>query len=128
MSHSWFFTQFPRSRSAIESALRLSFWQAGFGRMWFTCTKEEPPFECQGLWREKEFTVEWEPKNYLLLKMKEPDQDLMGAFERVLKHGALAAYKNGGGSIVVEWRAKNAGARFQELQASGVSALERLDI
>lgn len=127
MSTNWFFTPLPLSRSAIENATRLSFWQAGFGRMWFTCTKEEPPFECQGLWHAKEFTVEWEPRKYLLLKMKEPDQDLLRAFERVLKHRALAAYKNGGGNVVVEWRAKNAGARFQELQASGVSALERLD-
>jgi hypothetical protein len=127
MSAEWFFTNFPPSRSVIENELRLSFWHAGFGRMWFGCVKETAPFECQGEWGDTDFSMEWEPKNYLLLKMKTPNQDLLNAFERVLKHKALAAYKNGNGSVVVEWRVKNADARFQELQASGVGSLERLD-
>ena len=127
MSAEWFFTNFPLSRSVIENELRLSFWRAGFGRMWFSCVKETAPFECQGEWGDTDFSMEWEPKNYLLLKMKTPNQDLLNAFERVLKHKALAAYKNGNGSVVVEWRVKNADARFQELQASGVGNLERLD-
>jgi hypothetical protein len=95
--------------------------------MWFSCVKETAPFECQGEWGDTDFSMEWEPKNYLLLKMKTPNQDLLNAFERVLKHKALAAYKNGNSSVVVEWRVKNADARFQELQASGVGNLERLD-
>ena len=127
MSANWFFTQYEPARSVIENDLRLTFWKAGLARMWFTCTREISPFECLGSWGEEEFSLEWEPKNYLMLKMKAPNQDLLSAFERVLKHKALAAYRSGGGNVVVEWRTKNADARYDELKASGVSDLERLD-
>lgn len=123
----WFFTEYSPSRSVIENDLRLSFWKAGFGKMFFSCTKDTVPYECRGEWGDIDFNIEWEPKNYLLLKMKAPDQKLLEAFERVLKHKAFAAYKSGNGSIVVEWRARNSNARFQELQTSGVSDLQRLD-
>jgi hypothetical protein len=127
MSAQWFFADFPPSRSAIENALRLTFWKAGLTRMWFSCVKETAPFECRGEWGDVAFTMEWEPKDYLRLKMQAPSQELLNAFERVLRHKALAAYKNGDGRVVVEWRARNADARYQELQTSGVSNLERLD-
>ena len=127
MSANWFFTQYAPARSVIENDLRLSFWKAGVARMWFTCTKATAPFECLGFWGDAELSLEWEPQDYLLLKMKAPNQDLLTAFERVLKHKALAAYRNGGGSVVVEWRVKNADARFDDLKARGVADLERLD-
>ena len=127
MSANWFFTPYAPARSVIENDLRLTFWKAGLAQMWFTCTKATAPFECLGFWGEAEFSLAWEPKNYLVLKMKVPNQDLLNAFERVLKHKALAAYRNGGGSVVVEWRVKNADARFDELKARGVADLERLD-
>jgi hypothetical protein len=59
--------------------------------------------------------------------MKEASEELLDVFQRMLKHKALAAYKNGGGSVVVEWRVKDADTHFQELQSSGVGELERLD-
>ncbi|MEW5721295.1 MAG: hypothetical protein AB1817_21895 [Chloroflexota bacterium] len=127
MSANWFFTPYPSSRSAIENDLRLSFWKAGLAAVWFTCTKATAPFECQGFWGDAEFSLEWEPRNYLLLKMRAPNQDLLNAFERVLKHKALAAYRNGGGNVVVEWRVQGADARFAELKTNGVADLERLD-
>ncbi len=126
MNDQWFYTNYPASRSVIENDLRLAFWGAGFKGIWFSCTKETVPFECLGEWSGTTFLIEWEPKNYLLLKMKAPNQELLDLFERVLKHKALAAYKNGDDNVVVEWRVKNADARFQELQASGLSHLERL--
>ncbi len=127
MSKSWFFAELAPSRHGIENELRLSFWEAGYGQMWFSCTKDEPPYECDGRWNAKTFAVEWEPADYLLLKLKEPDEEILDAFQRILKHRALAAYRNGGGQVVVEWRVKDADARFQELQTGGATELERLD-
>lgn len=127
MTASWLFTDYPASRSVIENDLRLAFWKAGVKGIWVTCIKDTAPFECQAEWNGTSFTFEWEPKNYLMLKMKSPNQDLLNVFERLLKHKALAAYKNGGGNVVVEWRVKDANARFEELKGGGVAALERLD-
>jgi hypothetical protein len=127
MTASWFLTNFPSSRSMIENNLRLHFWKAGFKGMWFSCTKDTAPFECQAKWNDKPFTMEWEPKKFVALKMKSPEQDLLDVFEKMLKHRALAAYKNNDGNVVVEWRATNAQARFDELKSSGVDQLERLD-
>jgi len=127
MSTNWFFNPLPPSRHAIENELRLAFWKAGYGQMWFTCTKDTAPYECEGHWHSRDFSVEWEPRTYLRLKMSDADEDLLDAFQRMLKHKALAAYRNGGGSVVVEWRVKDAAARFQELESSGAAQLERLD-
>ncbi|MBM3127519.1 MAG: hypothetical protein FJ009_02665 [Chloroflexi bacterium] len=126
MSTTWFFKHYPPARSVIENDLRLTFWKAGLAAMWFTCTKEAAPFECQGLWGEEGFSLEWEPQNYLLLKMRAPNKDLLTAFERVLKHKALAAYRRDS-VVIVEWRVKDADARYAELKATGVAELERLD-
>lgn len=124
---SWFFTDLPLSRHTIENEMRLAFWTAGYKQMWFTCTKDQSPIECAGKWRDQDFTVEFEPKKSLCLRMKEPNEELLHAFERVLNHRAVAAYKNGGGKVIVEWRVKDADARYQELQSSGAKELERMD-
>jgi hypothetical protein len=125
-ANSWFFTEFPPARSVIENDIRLAFWKSGYGKMYFVCVKDTAPLECTGEWGDTEFTIEWEPKNYLLLKMSAPNQKLLEAFENVLNHKALAAYKKDG-QVMVEWRAKNAEPRFAELQTSGVTELERLN-
>ena len=127
MITNWFFTQFPPSRFVIEGEIRNALWQGGLTDLWLSCTHEEPPYEIQGFWQKKEFNLEWDGKTYIMLKTKEPDPELLERFERVLKHRALAAYKNGDGMVVVEWLAKDADARFQELRSGGAQDLERLN-
>lgn len=123
---SWFFIDLPPSRHTIENEMRIAFWNAGFKQMWFTCTKDQSPFECMGKWHGTDFTVAFEPKKSLELRMKEPNQALLESFERVLGHRALAAYRDGG-SVVVEWRVKDAEARYQELVKTGAKQIERLN-
>jgi len=126
MSANFLMNDLASSRHTIENALRFDFWRAGFKTMWFTCVKDAAPFQAQAAWGDKQFTVEWESKKYLLLKLNKPDQDALKAFEIVLRHKPLAAYKTGD-QVVVEWRVQDAEARFQELQAAGVTELQRLN-
>ena len=127
MTPYWFSKKLPASRHGIENAIRLAFWAHGFGETYFTCVEPEPPIRCTGLWKSTTaFQVEWTPSDYFLLTMKEPNKDLLEAFERVLGHHALAAYRNAQGDVVVEWRAKNPDERWSELEKSGVTDLERL--
>ncbi len=123
----WFAKQLPASRHGIENAVRLAFWAAGFGDTFFTCTQAEPPVKCMGLWHSEEpSNIEWMPKDYFLLRMKQPNQDVLDAFERVLGHPALAAYRDGNGEVVIEWRVADVGTRYAELQKAGVQDLEKL--
>jgi hypothetical protein len=127
MTPYWFTKELPPSRHGIENAIRLSFWAAGFGDLWFTCLDTEPPYRCQGLWRSAEpLTLEWVPKEYLVVKMKQPNQNALGAFERVMGHKAFAAYRDENGEVVVEWRVQGPNARYAELEKSGAKDLERL--
>lgn len=127
MTPYWFSKKLPASRHGIENAIRLAFWAHGFGETYFTCVEPEPPIRCTGLWKSTtSFQVEWTPSDYFLLTMKEPNKDVLEAFERVLGHHALAAYRNAQGDVVVEWRAKNPDERWNELEKSGVTDLERL--
>ena len=125
MSANWFFLRYPPSRFVIEASLRSAFWRAGFDQMWLTCLNDEPPYACVGEWRGKEFRMEWDPGIFLKLIMKEPDQQLLTGFERMLKHRALVAYKQAD-QVFVEWRARDADARIKELEAGTVQDLERL--
>jgi hypothetical protein len=127
MTPYWFSKQLPASRHGIENAVRLAFWAAGFGDAYFTCTQAEPPIKCMGLWHSSEsLDLEWAPKDYFMLRMKQPNQEALDAFQRVLGHKALAAYRDPKGDVVVEWRVRDGKARFAELQQSGVKELERL--
>ena len=127
MTPYWFAKTLPASRHGIENAVRLAFWAAGFGDTYFTCTQAEPPIKCQGLWKSAEpINIEWVPMEYFLLKMKEPNKEILEAFERVLGHRALAGYRDGDGQVVVEWRARNVSTRWAELEKSAPKDLERL--
>ena len=127
MTPYWFAKRLPTSRHGIENAVRLAFWAAGFGDTYFTCLQAETPIKCMGLWRSSEpFDVEWVPKEYLALRMKQPNQEALDAFERVLGHKALVAYRDEKGNVAVEWRVRDGQARYAELEQSGVQDLERL--
>lgn len=127
MTPYWFSKKLPASRHGIENAIRLAFWAQGFGDTYFTCTQAEAPIKCTGLWKSNfPLNVEWTPGDYFTVTMNEPNKDALEAFERVLGHHALAAYRNAEGKVVIEWRAKNPEGRFSELQKSGVTDLERL--
>lgn len=127
MTPYWFSKKLPTSRHGIENAIRLAFWAHGFGDTYFTCVSAEPPIKCAALWKSvTPIDVEWVPNEYFKLMMKEPNNDALEAFERVLGHHATAAYRNDKGDVVVEWRVKDAEARFGELEKSKVTDLERL--
>ncbi len=127
MTPYWFAKKLPASRHGIENAVRLAFWAGGFADMWITCNDAEAPIKCQGLWKSTEsFTMEWVPMDYFLLRMKQPKEEILTAFERVLGHRALVAYREANGEVVVEWRARGAAARYEELERAGAKELERL--
>ncbi len=127
MTPYWFAKKLPASRHGIENAVRLAFWAAGFGDTYFTCTNPEPPVKCMGLWRSSEpIDIEWVPRDYFLLRMKAPNEDMLSAFERVLGHRALAGYRDQNGDVVVEWRVNDPDGRYAELQQGGAKDLERL--
>ncbi len=123
----WFGLKLPASRHGIENAVRLALWANGFGDSYITCIDPEPPVKCEGLWRSTEpFSIEWVPMDYFLLKLKEPNREVLQAFERALQHRALAAYRDPSGTVVVEWRAREPEARWQELEQSKPQDLEKL--
>lgn len=127
MTPYWFTKQLPPSRHGVENAVRLSFWAAGFGDLWVTCVNPEPPVKCQGLWQSTEpLTFEWVPKQYLTVRMKQPNQAILDAFQRVMGHKAFAAYRDQTGDVVIEWRVQDLDARYSDLSNSGVQELERL--
>ena len=127
MTPYWFSKKLPASRTGIENAVRLAFWAGGFGETYFTCTRAESPIQCNGLWKSSTaLSIEWSPMEYFQLKLKEPDKDVLEAFERVLGHRALAAYRDPKGEVVVEWRPRDPLARWEELEKSGAPDLERL--
>jgi hypothetical protein len=127
MTPYWFSKKLPPSRHGIESAIRLAFWAHGFGDTYFTCVNPDIPIRCEGLWKGSfPLHVEWVPDDYFKVTMPEPNKDGLEAFERVLGHHALAAYRNDAGEVVVEWRAHNPDQRWNELVKSEVKDLERL--
>ncbi len=127
MTPYWFAKKLPASRHGIENAVRLALWAAGFGESFVTCLVPEPPIKCEGLWRSTEpFELEWVPMDYFIIRLKHANTDILDAFERVLGHRALAAYRADNGDVVAEWRARDPQARWEELEKSGVKDLERL--
>ncbi len=127
MTPYWFSKQLPASRHAIENAVRLAFWGAGFGDTYFTCTEAQPPIKCIGTWRGTHpFSLEWVPMDYFICRMDQADNDAFEAFERILGHHATVAYRDTNGEAVVEWRVRDSDKRYAELEQAGVKDLEKL--
>jgi hypothetical protein len=123
----WFYAQQQMSTGASIENLRHEFWANRFFNVWFTLSHNEPPYQVRGLWNNKPFELEYEPRKYAIVRIPK-DSDyadwLRLAFSRSLGLEPHFQYQESSGKLVYEWRLVDREARWQSIQ--GVPAYKNL--
>jgi hypothetical protein len=125
----WFYSGKMPSAGAIAENMRHEFWEQHVYGVWFTCTRAENPHLFRGLWQNKQFEVEMEPRRYIVVRSKEELPWIVEGFKRGLRSVPTFKYQEADGRFTVEWRFDGREARWQSMQGKpAFKNLKRLDM
>ncbi len=113
----WFYSNPGSNKYDISEAVRRSFWFRGFGMAWFDATKADPPYAGQLEWREQIMELEWEPRQFAILRMLKDDPVAVDGLSSLLGFKPAFRYQDAQGRAVAEWRKVGLAARQRELAA-----------
>ena len=114
----WFFSSPGSNKYDISEAVRRSFWFRGFGHAWFDSTKADPPYVGQLEWRDQLMGLEWEPRQFVILRMPKDDPIAVDGLASLLGFKPAFRYLDAQGHTVAEWRKVGLAQRQQELAAT----------
>ena len=112
----WFYAERSLSPGAIVENLRHDMWANGYYNIWLTLAKNEAPYILHGLYGQDKFEVEFEPRQFLMLRTAKENEWLIKAFTRALGMPPHFQYQDKQGQFVTEWRMVNREARWSSMQ------------
>jgi len=112
----WFYAERQLTPGSAVENMRHDLWSYGFYNIWLTLKKRESPYELSGLWGQEKFEVEFEPRQFLLIRSAKDNEWLKTAFTRVLGQPPHFQYQEKSGASVYEWRVANREGRWQAMQ------------
>lgn len=125
----WFYSSKMPSAGAIAENMRHELWELHVYGVWFTCTHGELPYKYRGLWQDKQFEVEMEPRKYLIVRSKEDLPWIVEGFKRAMRCVPTFKYQEPDGRFAAEWRMDGREARWQSMQGKpAFKNLKRLDM
>ena len=125
----WFYSSKMPGAGAIAENMRHEFWEMRVYGVWFTCTRSELPYAYRGLWQGKQFEVEMEPRQYVIVRAKEELPWIVEGFKRAMRSVPTFKYQEPDGRHTVEWRMGGREARWQSMQGKpAFKNLKRLDM
>jgi hypothetical protein len=122
--NAWFYGNPGANAYDISEHVRRSLWFMGYRQAWFDCTQADPPYAGTLRWRDQELTVEWEPRQYLIVRLQRDDKDIVQGFSAILGFQPQFQYQDSDGRSVFEWRRIGLKARAEEL--TGMAGVENL--
>ena len=120
----WFYAERRLSPGAAVENLRHDLWASGYYNVWLTLTKNEVPYTLSGLYGQEPFEVEFEPRQFLILRAATENEWLIKGFTRVLGMKPHFQYQDKQGKFVTEWRMSGLEARWSSMQ--GVPTFKNL--
>ena len=112
----WFYAERILSPGAIVENLRHDMWANGYYNIWLTLTQNEAPYRLSGLYGQDKFEVEFEPRQFLMLRAAKENEWLIKAFTRSLGMPPHFQYQDKQGQFVTEWRMSGREARWSSMQ------------
>ncbi|MBN1203268.1 MAG: hypothetical protein JXJ20_15580 [Anaerolineae bacterium] len=116
----WFYAEPEHQAYLIEERVNHTLWSHRISAIYLGCTSEEPPFRLTGEWRGAPVTLEWVPNDYLTLYTKPGSNAdlLIVGIKEILGLQPTISYVDLNGQLIVEWHAKQADHRLQEIQGN----------
>ncbi len=112
----WFYGERRVSPGASIEELRHELWAGGFYNVWLRLTKNEPPYTASGLYGTEAFELEFEPRQYVILRTAKENEWLLKGFTRTLGMKPHFQYQDKQGKLVTEWRMSGLAARWSAMQ------------
>ncbi len=111
----WFYDHPGANAHDITEHVRRSLWIMGYRQAWFDCTEADPPYAGEMRWRDQVFPMEWQPRQYLIVRLARDDKEIVHAFSTLLGFRPQFGYEDESGRSVVEWRRTGYAGRAEEL-------------
>ena len=112
----WFYGERQLSPGASIEELRHELWAAGYYNAWLRLTKNEPPYVASGLYGADKFELEFEPRQYIMVRTPKENELLIKGLTRVLGMKPHFQYQDKQGQLVTEWRMIGREARWSAMQ------------
>ena len=112
----WFYAERRLSPGASIEKLRHDLWAWGYYNVWLRLVRSDPPFLASGLYDGEKFELEFEPRQYVILRAAKENEWLLKGFTRVLGMKPHFQYQDKQGQFVTEWRMSGREARWSSMQ------------
>ena len=112
----WFYGERRVSPGASIEELRHELWAGGFYNAWLRLTKSEPPYTASGFYGTETFELEFEPRQYAIVRAAKENEWLIKGFTRTLGMKPHFQYQDKQGQFVTEWRMAGRESRWSAMQ------------
>ena len=112
----WFYAERRLSPGASIEALRHELWAGGYYNVWLRLVKKDPPYVASGLYGAEKFEMEFEPRQYVILRAEVDNPWLIKGFTRTLGMKPHFQFQDRQGQFVTEWRMAGREARWSAMQ------------
>ena len=112
----WFYGERHLSPGATIEELRHELWAGGYYNIWLSLVKKDAPYVANGQYSAEKFEMEFEPRQYVILRAAADNAWLIKGFTRVLGMKPHFQYQDKQGQFVTEWRMGGREARWSAMQ------------
>ncbi|NTU62587.1 MAG: hypothetical protein HGB05_04105 [Chloroflexi bacterium] len=112
----WFYGERRLSVGAAIEGLRHDLWAWGYYNVWLRLVRSELPYLASGLYNGEKFELEFEPRQYAIIRAANESEWLIKGFTRALGMKPHFQYQDKQGQFVTEWRMSGLAARWSSMQ------------
>ena len=116
----WFYQEPETGRPyLIAERVNHTFWANRVTSIAFQCVNAESPYRLVGKWQDViDIELEFEPNNVFILRMSEENLRFVKGVSEILGFKPTVSYVDSDNRHIVEWYAKDAAKRLQEVQGN----------
>ena len=112
----WFYGERRLSPGASVEDLRHELWAGGYYNVWLRLTRSDVPYLASGLYSGDPFELEFEPRQYVVMRAAKENSWLIKGLARTLGMKPHFQYQDKQGQFVTEWRMSGREARWSAMQ------------
>lgn len=112
----WFYAERRLSPGASIEELRHDLWAGGYYNIWLRIVKNDLPYVARGTYGADTFELEFEPRQYAIIRTNAQNEWLIKGFTRTLGMKPHFQYQDKQGKFVTEWRMAGREARWSSMQ------------
>lgn len=115
----WFYREPETGRPyLISERINHTFWTNRINNIYLTCIHAEAPYRLVGKWAEIDVEIEYETARVFILRMSEENSPFVKGVAEILGFPPTVSYTDSDGRHIIEWYAKDASKRLQEVQSN----------